>query len=267
MSSEAVPKLLLTATGVPVDPKKWGPITWRIIHYNAIDVKSLDEIPYFIKTLRGICSRLPCSTCKKHAAEYLRDHPPEKYIGTAPDKCFRYTVDFHNYTNSLTHASQISYEAALRLYSDTFIDAAIDCGEGPPGLPGCSGEIPSVPSPPIPSVPSVIHTGPSVSKVSTLGPKGPAVTTGPPPAPSVPLVHPGNLGYPRPMFKQTPINPTLRTLPVTMIQDTPVIKIKEIRKSKRTSPEEIRIPDFDEPAKMGPIHQPELAKIKIITKK
>src|SRR5579872_3653102 len=102
--------------GVPTDPKKWGPIYWRIIHYIGISITLSGEISFFIKALRNICSHIPCSTCKKHAAMYLEENPPESYIGSTPSKCFEYTVNLHNNANKITGKEAMSYDKALKIW-------------------------------------------------------------------------------------------------------------------------------------------------------
>jgi hypothetical protein len=151
--------------GVPTDPKKWGPITWRIIHYNAIDVKEAAEIPYFIKMLRNICAHITCPTCKKHAAMFLAEHPPESYIGSVASNCFKYTVDFHNHVNKITGISTITYEAAYKIWSESTVKVA--CVEG---TPGC-GAMPK----PAPRLTPLPHPAPQVTMIHELSPYKPII--------------------------------------------------------------------------------------------
>lgn len=102
---------------VPSNPSIWGPITWYNIHTMAFSITEEYEIKVFIKMLRAICEKLPCSTCKEHAKKFLVNNPPEKEIGTIPSKCFKYTVDFHNHANMITGKSLMSFDEAFKLYS------------------------------------------------------------------------------------------------------------------------------------------------------
>ena len=102
----------------PVDPKKWGTGVWFSLHVTGFDVKSINDIPYFIKTLKLICNNLPCSKCKEHASTFLREHPPESYINKNPDKCFEFTVDLHNHVNSMNGSGHMSYDEARDIYKN-----------------------------------------------------------------------------------------------------------------------------------------------------
>ena len=211
-------KLLALVDGVPTDPKKWGPVVWRNLHYIAIDIKDAAEIPFFIKMLRNICSHIPCPTCKKHAAMFLAEHPPEGYMGTIASNCFKYTVDFHNHANKITGAPIVSYEDARKTWSDSHSNVA--CIEG---TPGCSPAMP-----PIRRMPSI----PAPHVHLHQGPQGPA-----------PQVYAPQV---------TMIQDLIEHKPIVKVGD--LINIpKPSRKGKSRPPEEIRVPHFDEDESAGRI--------------
>jgi hypothetical protein len=124
----------------PVDPRIWGPGTHFCIHMMGMNIKTVEEIPFFIKTVRMLTGHLPCSTCRGHAATFLSKNPPEQYIGNDISKCFKYTVDLHNHANTMTGKGIMSYEDAFEIYTNlmninsiTTMEAEHNCSVNPIG--------------------------------------------------------------------------------------------------------------------------------------
>jgi len=58
-----------------LEPRFWGPGAWKFLHdcVYAVDETSREAYNNMLALLPDI---LPCSKCRKHAREYITEHPP-----------------------------------------------------------------------------------------------------------------------------------------------------------------------------------------------
>lgn len=82
------------------DPKKFGPGMWTSIHILAYNSKAKVDQLIYCKTIRILCSNLPCHTCRSHAIEFIENYPPEKVVSDKDEKAmFKWSCDLHNNAN------------------------------------------------------------------------------------------------------------------------------------------------------------------------
>ena len=102
-------------------PPIWGTITWHVIHYlvyaypeNPSKTKQ-DEME---KWLLNLCPLLPCSGCKNHCSDYLKNYPPP-----VSDKrnLWNWSIDFHNAVNERTGKRKLTYDEAEQIFKDRFL--------------------------------------------------------------------------------------------------------------------------------------------------
>ena len=75
--------------------KIWGNAMWKFLHVCA---SFLEDKEAFCDQLYLLTRILPCPECRRHAAEHLRDYPPDVFILNAAD-AGAYLYVFHNIAN------------------------------------------------------------------------------------------------------------------------------------------------------------------------
>lgn len=79
---------------------KFGPGMWYSIHILAFNAKTREQQILYCKTIKTLCSNLPCHTCRDHALKYLEETSPEKAINDDNERSmFKWSCDFHNNVN------------------------------------------------------------------------------------------------------------------------------------------------------------------------
>ena len=58
-----------------------GPGYWTVLHCITFYARTKEEQLAAVNTVKLLCRKFPCQTCRQHAKQYLKDHPIEKYIG------------------------------------------------------------------------------------------------------------------------------------------------------------------------------------------
>lgn len=109
------------------DPVYIGPGTWNVIHRIAFKSRTREEQLNFIQLMKDICYGFPCSLCKGHCTEYIKNHPMEEYIDTTLEVkgekivmgMFVWTWKFHNAVNARIKKPIMSWDTAYNLYSDS----------------------------------------------------------------------------------------------------------------------------------------------------
>ena len=96
----------------PTDPKYSGPGTWRIIHISALRADKENKIGWFRDQISMIISTFACSTCQKHASDFIKEYP----IPFRPGYLFEWTVMFHNTVNARLGKQMIKTSQARQLY-------------------------------------------------------------------------------------------------------------------------------------------------------
>lgn len=86
---------------------------WKEIHTNGARVVR-GEISHrdFCLWMRTVPEELPCSKCRRHAREYIHEHPPEEEPNS-----FRWGWEFHNAVNWRKRKPLVDYTSAAEHYS------------------------------------------------------------------------------------------------------------------------------------------------------
>lgn len=111
----------------PTDPKYIGPGTWNVIHRFAFRARTHNEQLQFIREMKETCYGFPCSVCKNHCTEYIKNHPMDEYLNVLVDingqklplGMFVWTWKFHNAVNARLKKPIMSWDTAYNLYSET----------------------------------------------------------------------------------------------------------------------------------------------------
>lgn len=103
-----------------LDPKVFGPGTWTVMHVLAIvceESGTPEDHKAYCQIVHRIVHALPCSTCRKHAVQYLDDNqiPRSKDGGSL----FTWSVAFHNAVNRKLKKPQMPLAEAYAIYSNT----------------------------------------------------------------------------------------------------------------------------------------------------
>jgi Erv1 / Alr family len=106
------------------DPTYVGPGVWLLIHQRALAARTSEEQKEVIEFIRNTCQEFPCVKCSEHCLSYMRDRPPEEYIGldvTIGEKeesigIFLWTWLFHNAVNARLGKAIVGWETAYNLY-------------------------------------------------------------------------------------------------------------------------------------------------------
>lgn len=109
------------------DPKYIGPGTWNSIHRYAYKAKSRSQQEGFINFMVEICQGFPCTVCRGHCTEYIKNHPMEEYLDVLVEingekmalGLFVWSWKFHNAVNARIKKPLMSWDTAYNLYSET----------------------------------------------------------------------------------------------------------------------------------------------------
>ena len=100
-------------------PEVWGPSGWRFMHYVALgypdEPTEHDRMSYklFYESLVDV---LPCQGCANHYKENIANVPIDDHLKDR-ESLLRWTFDIHNEVNKLKGKPILSYEDALKLYT------------------------------------------------------------------------------------------------------------------------------------------------------
>ena len=109
------------------DPKYIGPGTWNVIHRRARKAVTHAQQVAFIEFMKDICYGFPCTVCKGHCTEYIKNHPMEEYLDVLVDingeksllGMFVWAWKFHNAVNTRIKKPIMSWDTAYNLYSES----------------------------------------------------------------------------------------------------------------------------------------------------
>lgn len=94
-----------------INPKKFGPYFWGVLHLASIG--GIDPEAY--KTLISIFpSILPCPACGAHFADVLKESPPPETQD--PMELFKWSVDVHNIVNKRIEKPLMTYVDAMKIW-------------------------------------------------------------------------------------------------------------------------------------------------------
>lgn len=108
------------------DPKYIGPGTWNVIHRRGFKARTHQEQVNFIEFMKDVCYGFPCTVCKGHCTEYIKNHPMEEYLDILVDingeklslGLFLWSWKFHNAVNTRIKKPIMSWETAYNIYSE-----------------------------------------------------------------------------------------------------------------------------------------------------
>jgi hypothetical protein len=114
---------LITDYKDSTDPKYIGPGVWNTIHRQAYGANTPSKQQQFIIFMKDTCYNFPCTVCRGHCTEYIKNNPLEVYIGsTVDDKplgLFIWSWKFHNAVNARLKKPIMSWNTAITLYSES----------------------------------------------------------------------------------------------------------------------------------------------------
>ena len=107
------------------DPKYIGPGKWHTIHQLAWKAQTPDGKRMFKTFMTDTCNEFPCSTCRTHCQEYMKNHPMEEYenvlveVGNEklPLGLFVWAWKFHNVVNARLGKPQMTWDTSYNMYS------------------------------------------------------------------------------------------------------------------------------------------------------
>lgn len=108
-----------------IDPKYWGPNTWRFMHYITVaypdnpDQNIKNNTYNFFYSLKYL---LPCEKCRHNYGIHLIKYPLTNDILSSRQSLFNWLVDIHNEVNKSCGKPVLSYEQAKNLYSNYNIE-------------------------------------------------------------------------------------------------------------------------------------------------
>ena len=108
------------------DPKYIGPGTWNVIHRYAFKSRTHERQLAFIEFMKDVCQGFPCTICKTHCTEYIKNHPMEEYLDILVDingekiaiGLFVWSWKFHNAVNVRIKKPVMSWNTAYNIYSE-----------------------------------------------------------------------------------------------------------------------------------------------------
>jgi hypothetical protein len=104
-----------------VDPAKWGPGFWYMLH-NAASHYPETASPICASKIKGfilgIPYMLPCKSCTNDAMMYIDSKSASlDDICSSRAKLFDFFHDFHNFVNTKTRKKEFPKDAAIKLYN------------------------------------------------------------------------------------------------------------------------------------------------------
>ncbi len=117
----------------------WGPHLWFSLHTISftypLKPKDNDKANYkaFFTELQHV---IPCSVCKKNYIRHLKEFPVNDHLNSRKDIVY-WVIDLHNMVNSETGKRVLSYEEALKRYSDVYKKKIILTSENDVGEMEC----------------------------------------------------------------------------------------------------------------------------------
>lgn len=108
-----------------IDPKIWGPSSWKFMHYvtisypeNPSDEKKRSVYTFFI-SLKDL---LPCEKCRYNFSHHFNKRPLTNEILSSRIKLIYWLIDIHNDVNIATGVQPLTYDQALSIYMNPNIN-------------------------------------------------------------------------------------------------------------------------------------------------
>lgn len=99
-------------------PTVWGPFFWHTIHIVALGYSK--NPTYTDKKCakdfyESFAYLLPCSVCKEHYKEHLKNNPITPFLDNRAD-LFKWTVQIHNYVNKMLNKPEWTEYEVMQYY-------------------------------------------------------------------------------------------------------------------------------------------------------
>lgn len=134
------------------DPNVFGPGKWDDMHTFGAAATTPDLKKSYCDYIRIITSSLKCMVCRKHAIEYVRDHPPEEFLNVLDENgqdigLFKWSWLFHNAVNKRISKPEVDFKVAYAMYEpESAVSNSVcveNCGDqaAPPGPDQITAEL------------------------------------------------------------------------------------------------------------------------------
>lgn len=108
------------------DPKYVGPGAWNTIHRMAFNAQNSTSQFAFISFMKETCHGFPCTVCRGHCTDYIKNYPMEDYLNTMVEMgsqklslgMFIWSWRFHNAVNARLKKPMMSWDTAYNLYAE-----------------------------------------------------------------------------------------------------------------------------------------------------
>jgi len=98
-----------------MDPKYWGPSSWKFLHSIAANYPnnpSMEDKHIYKSFFISLKDILPCNRCKENYKKNLLRIDINKSLNSKKDFIF-WVIDLHNLVNEETDKKKLSYNSAL----------------------------------------------------------------------------------------------------------------------------------------------------------
>jgi hypothetical protein len=108
-----------------IDSTIWGPHGWKFIHMVALAYPlnpTNEQKKNYSVFFSNIGNILPCVICSNHYNENLKKYPLNDTVLKNKTNLLNWTIDMHNEVNKMNNSKVYSYDEALKLIRNNFID-------------------------------------------------------------------------------------------------------------------------------------------------
>lgn len=117
------------------DPTYLGPGKWHSMHIEATNATDDESQKVFCKNVRITCETFPCNKCKGHCENYIKNNPPEKFIGVKieVDGVMQnlglsiWSWTFHNCVNYRLKKKIMDWDTYFGMYIKTSQNCSTSC--------------------------------------------------------------------------------------------------------------------------------------------
>lgn len=104
----------------PPSRAEWGPIFWKMIHFQAIsyaDEPSDEEKEAALGFFKSLSNFLPCPECQGHFKKLLEELPVEPHLNSCKELT-DWTHELHNRVNQRLGKPEITRQEFYKIYAD-----------------------------------------------------------------------------------------------------------------------------------------------------
>jgi len=106
-----------------MNPKKWGPQFWFLMHSTSLDYPDKpteSDKKHYKKFYKSFKYVLPCTMCRSNYAKHLLELPLSNDVLSSRKNLFLWTVKMHNKVNKATNKKDIDPAYVLKKYSKKY---------------------------------------------------------------------------------------------------------------------------------------------------